>query len=168
VLRARLGSATGVTLFLVAAILAGAAGCGDPKDARDYPVPPAEMAQQAVEDVLVAWQKDQPPGKVESAALPVAVYVVDSYRRPGQKLRSFKILGEATGSGQRWFVARLSLENPTEEKKIRYFVTGIDPLWVFREEDYTMLSHWDHATAEEGVKGTGLATQKQVTATGKR
>jgi hypothetical protein len=151
-------------------VLAGAAGCGDQKSkqAGDNLIPPPEVAQQAVEDVLTAWQKGQPPGKVESASLPVSVYVIDSHRRPGQKLRSFNVLGEATRSGQRWFVVRLNLENPTEEKRIRYFVAGIDPLWVFREEDYTMMAHYDHGPDEGGVKGTRLATTKQGPATGKR
>jgi hypothetical protein len=121
-----------------------------------------------VEDVLIAWQKGRPTGRVDSALLPVAVYVVDSHRRSGQTLRSFKILGQVAGNGPRSFVVRLSLESPTEEKNIRYLVIGLDPLWVFREEDYTMLSHWDHGADEGGAPGTGLAAQKQPPATGKR
>jgi hypothetical protein len=149
-------------------VLACASGCPEQNKGRDAYDPPPETARQAVEGVLLAWQKGQAPGKVESASLPVAVHVVDTHRRSGQNLRSFKILGQVAGSGPRWFVVRVSLESPTEEKKIRYLVVGLDPLWVFREEDYTMLSHWDHGADEGGAPGTGLATQKQPPATGKR
>jgi hypothetical protein len=147
-------------------LLASASGCGEPKS-RDNYVPSAETARQAVEDVLVAWQKGQPPGKIETTALPVAVYVVDSHRRPGQKLRRFQILGEVPGSNYRCFAIRLTLEEPAEERKIHYQVLGVDPLWVLREEDHTMLSHWDHGTENGGIPATSLATKKQAPATGK-
>ena len=44
----------------------------------------------------------------------------------------------------RAFAVRLSLENPPEVQVVRYLVVGNDPLWVFRQEDYEMISHWEH------------------------
>jgi hypothetical protein len=48
------------------------------------------------------------------------------------------------------FTVKLTLEDPATELKARYVVVGIDPVWVFRQEDYDMLSHWDHP-----MKGAG-------------
>ena len=39
---------------------------------------------------------------------------------------------------------KLKLSNPTAEKRERYVIVGIDPLWIFRQEDYDLLLHWEH------------------------
>jgi hypothetical protein len=34
--------------------------------------------------------------------------------------------------------------HPAEAQKVRYLVHGIDPLYVYRQEDFDLLNHWDH------------------------
>ena len=57
----------------------------------------------------------------------------------GQKLREYEIVGEdappAQNQGPRTFTVKLTLaQGPPVE--VKYMVIGIDPLWVYRDEDY--------------------------------
>jgi hypothetical protein len=61
----------------------------------------------------------------------------------------------------RCFAVRITLDNPAEEQRVRFIVIGVDPLWVFREEDYTMLSHWDHAMPEEPAANSEESEKEQ-------
>lgn len=124
-------------------------GCGG-SDPRARYTPSEEAAQEALEAALVAWQNGKPPGPVEGTS-PV-VHMVDGHRKPGQKLQGFTVLGPAPGEGARVLAARLTLENPREEQKVRYVIVGIDPLWVFRYEDYEMMVHWDHPMGDDNSK----------------
>jgi hypothetical protein len=95
---------------------------------------------------MKAWQAGEPAGRITS--LSPAVEVADTHRRPGQRLVSYEVLGEVQGDSPRCFAVRLTLDNPREEQRARYYVIGIDPLWVLRHEDHEMLSHWDHPPGE--------------------
>lgn len=126
-----------VALWLIAVCVTG---CG--KTAPDY-TPNPSAAEDAVRQSLDAWKAGQPVGII-SGSQP-SIHTVDAGRKPGQLLADYAILGEtrATASG-RTFAVRLELTNPAEQMKTQYIVVGIDPLWVFRQEDYELLSHWDH------------------------
>jgi hypothetical protein len=127
-----------------------AGGCtGRARDGKRF-VPSVENARQALEAALRDWQAGSQPGKVASTS--PSVQVVDSHRQPGQRLASFEILGEVGGEGPRCFLVRLSLQQPAQEARARYVVVGVDPLWVFREEDFEMLTHWDHPMSEPDEK----------------
>ncbi len=91
---------------------------------------------------LNAWKAGDPAGEVPHTK--PAVFATDTNRQVGQTLRSYKVLGETNGTSGRTYVVVLELENPTQEIKTTYIVVGIDPLWVFRQEDYELLMHWDH------------------------
>lgn len=45
--------------------------------------------------------------------------------------------GEQASDGPRWFTVRLKLESGDEET--RYAVVGRDPIWVFRDADYSQI-----------------------------
>ncbi len=130
-------------------------GCG--RSAPDYTpyVPSMALAEDAVRQGLDAWKAGQAPGEVPGTR-PV-VHVTDAGRKAGQLLESYRILGEARGSAGRTIAVVLRLTNPAEEVRVRYIVVGIDPLWVFRQEDYDLLMHWDHhmpaSTAEGELPG---------------
>jgi hypothetical protein len=127
-------------------------GCGEPQWTNDRYVPRAPVAEQSVVAALTAWQNGQGPGAV--AGVTPAVQVIDSHRKPEQRLESFQILGEVPGEGPRCFAVSLKLANPPEERNAKYVVVGIDPLWVFHEEDYAMLAHWEHPMPSESAKET--------------
>jgi hypothetical protein len=61
----------------------------------------------------------------------------------------FEVLGPIDLGVGRGFTVRLDLapeqEGQPAEQVVRYVVFGVDPLWVFRLEDYERISHWEHA-----------------------
>jgi hypothetical protein len=128
-------------------------GCARPSEAAKKSfIPAPELARAALEAALTDWQTGLPPGQIDR--LPVMVQVIDQRRKEGQELEEFEILGEAPGSAPRCFAVRLRLRHPEAEEKVRYVVVGIDPLWVFRQEDFDGLSHWDHAMPGDPQSGS--------------
>lgn len=104
--------------------------------------PSSTVAETAVHRALEAWRSGLPAGEVPNSK--PAIHVTDAGRKPGQTLTDYRILGEARGPSGRTFTVTLQLANPDEEVKTQYVVVGIDPLWVFRQEDFELLMHWDH------------------------
>lgn len=126
-------------LTVVNVLLLALAGCS--RQNEDY-IPSRVIAEAALTTALEYWQAGKPAGEVPGTK-PV-VYATDSSRKEGQLLRSFRILGETSGGSGRTYAVVLELDNPPEVIKTQYIVVGIDPLWVFRQEDYELLMHWDH------------------------
>lgn len=118
------------------------AGCSQSPPADRYR-PDPEAAQTALEAVLDAWKAGRPLGTISDRT--PQIKVVDSRQKPETALKDFSILGEVAAEGYRGFAVRLEHAAPAGVERVRYIVIGIDPLWVFREEDYDMLAHWDHA-----------------------
>ncbi|HET6575915.1 MAG TPA: hypothetical protein VFG68_20100 [Fimbriiglobus sp.] len=124
----------GLTLSVGLLLLAG---CSPGGKVEDF-TPPADNARKALEAALNHWKAGNPPGTVSGTS--PAVEVLDSKWKAGQKITGYEVLGEdAAGPGPRTFKVRLTLArgSPVE---VRYVVVGIDPLWVYRDEDYKKLS----------------------------
>lgn len=99
--------------------------------------PPSDKARKALEAALNHWQSGKQPGTVPGTT--PTVEVVDSKWKGGQKLKNYEILGEEPGTEPRFFKVRLTPgQGPPQE--VRYVVFGIEPLHVYREEDYKSLS----------------------------
>jgi len=128
-----------------------AAGCGQPASERF--VPAEEAARAAVQAALDDWREGKPPGRIERLKPPAQV--IDTHRLAGQRLLSYEILGAVPSVAPRCYAVRLVLEQPKAELRARYVVVGVDPLWVFRHEDYDMLAHWDHVMTDSGQKSEG-------------
>jgi hypothetical protein len=128
-------------------------GCGRKAGFERF-VPSEDTGRSALEAMLQAWQDGNPPGAITECT-PV-IQVVDTHRRPRQRLQRYEILGPVPADGQRRFAVRLVLDNPPEEQKARFVVVGLDPLWVFRLEDFDMLIHMEMPmagpTSKEAVK----------------
>jgi hypothetical protein len=105
-------------------------------------VPTLSVSEGALAAALDAWKAGLPAGEIPNTK--PLVHVTDQNRNPAQKLESYNVVGEVPGSAGRTFVVNLHLTNPTEEIKTQYIVVGIEPIWVFRQEDYELLMHWDH------------------------
>jgi hypothetical protein len=117
-------------------------GCG-PVDRSAQFIPSPTIAESAVKAGMDAWKLGEPVGQVSGSKHPV-IHVVDSHRKAGQDLHDYEILGQVPGNAPRCFAVKAMLSNPEQEERLRYIVVGIDPLWVFRQEDYDLLSHWSH------------------------
>ena len=121
------------------------------------PTPPGYLpgwaeARQSLESALSAW-RDAPsplPDSIDSSA----VIFVDKQRRPGQRLRSFAILGQSEIENARQFTVRLQLDQEESPILVRYNVLGRNPVWVFRLEDYERISHWEHPMEDPSTAPT--------------
>ena len=131
-------------------LIAFSLGCQS--KAQNY-TPSLATAESAVQQALGVWQAAQPPGEIPGTK--PAIQVIDMGRKVGQTLKGYRILGEVKGPSGRTFVVSLDLQNPAETLKTKYIVVGIDPLWVFRQEDYELLSHWEHHMPDEPPEKAG-------------
>ncbi len=134
-----------IAVAFSAAIIVHFVGCFDVDRSSQF-IPSRSVAEAAVKKGMDAWLKGEPVGTVPGTK-PV-IQVVDSHRKPGQSLASYEILGEVPGNAPRCFAVKAQLSHPEKEERLRYIVVGIDPLWVFRQEDYDHLSHWEHPMEE--------------------
>jgi hypothetical protein len=119
--------------------------------------PSEEHCRRALSAALDAWKSGEPPGRIEGTP---AVQVGDTLRRPGQKLKSYEILGENAGDQGRQFAVRVIFTDPAAEEKIDFILIGIDPIWVFRQEEYDMVTHWEHKMPPARDAKEAVAPQK--------
>lgn len=129
-----------LALFCVLAGGSCLSGCSQGDTSAKYTPSPAD-AESAVETVLDAWKAGIPAGPVPDTS--PLINLTDSYRKNGETLKEYEILGEVPGDLLRCYAVNLSFDPPREEQA-KFVVVGIDPLWVFRLEDYQLLTHWDH------------------------
>lgn len=146
---------TKVFCILLCVYSAALVGCQRQPDPQRF-VPKEEVARTALEAVLNSWVEGQPVGLIPNTS--PQVHITDSHRKQGQKLKSYRILGEVPGNAPRCFAVKLTFSNPAAEERVRFAILGIDPLWVFRHEDLDMLSHWEHPM--EDVKKNSLGPSK--------
>ena len=106
-------------------------GCG--MSAEDY-VPQGDLARQGLQAALTSWKNGERLQTITSLEAPVNV--VDARWRAGRKLQSFEIVSEAPGNPHRVFTVKMRLAGQDQDEETRYIVTGLDPILVFREEDY--------------------------------
>lgn len=142
-----------IELLLATILVSGVGGCHPRSTGYERYVPSAKLAREALDQVMMAWKNGEPAGPLKCQSSPITIRVADTARRAGQRLGMYEVLGEVSGEGPRTFVVRLKLENPNAEEEAIYYLVGIDPLWVFRQEDYNALVHWD-ACAREGALAT--------------
>jgi hypothetical protein len=131
-------------VFITAAILSWSL-CGCHDRATDF-TPSRERAEAALAHAMAAWQAGRPTGEL-SESKPV-IHVTDNHLQRKRGLEKYRILGETVARSGRTFIVELTLKSPEEKVKTEYIVVGIDPLWVFRREDYDLLMHWDHRMPE--------------------
>ena len=131
----------------LAAVLLAAGFFGCARSGADRFTPAEDEATACVEAMLAAWRDGRPADSLADR-LP-AIRVADTVRKSGQNLVDFEVLSKSRASAAGWtYVVRLQLDNPPGQERARFVVVGVDPIWVFRKEDYDMLSHWEHPMDE--------------------
>ena len=141
---------TAIAAAMIACIaLSAFFGCQKARTNADF-IPSQNQSLEALKAALDAWKAGKPSGPVPGTS-PV-VHVTDSSRVTGQTLDDYEILGDVPGNAPRCFAVKLKLSNPAEEKRERFIIVGIDPLWIFRHEDYDLLLHWEHQMPPEAPK----------------
>lgn len=129
-------------------------GCGDRSQKF---IPNSQEAERALETALDAWKAGHPAGAITGTS--PLVHVTDASRKAKQTLQDYRILGEVHSHHGRRYVVELELTDPAEKVKAEYIIVGIDPLWVFRREDYELLMHWDHHMPETSTASTPAPTE---------
>ena len=76
------------------------------------------------------------------------VKVADAAQKTLPRPTGFKIIGEVAGPRPRTYAVRLQFAEAPTERTVKYLVVGVDPLWVFHERDYELISHWEHPMHE--------------------
>ena len=122
--------------------------------------PAHSLSVEAAKDALVlslrAWKSGQRETGEFLSSKP-SVGVVDTLRRL-RPLIDYEVIG-SLGSMEnvRPFAVRLVLDAPSETITTRYLVVGQDPIWVFRQEDYELILHWEHKMPAEADRATPAA-----------
>ncbi len=122
-------------LYVLAAALLplAAVGCGASGGVDAYK-PSTKQARTALETALSAWRDGKTIDQIEAKP---SVRAVDSGWRNGDQIDSFEILDEQeTSDGVKQFKVKLGLKSPKEPIETNFMVHGLDPVYVFREEDY--------------------------------
>jgi hypothetical protein len=128
--------------WLVVAFMAIA--CGRSKhDAVELGPPDLESSKAALVASLNAWKADQRASGVMIGSAP-SIGIVDAMRTE-RRLLDYKVLGPLMVVEKgRPFAVQLILDAPRETIAARYVVLGRDPLWVYRQEDFDRMIHWEH------------------------
>jgi hypothetical protein len=130
----------------VALVLWVGLGCSRTQRNEDF-VPREDVALAALQAYLQAWAAGSTTQEVPGTNPPVMV--VDELRLKGRTLTAYKVLGPVPADAPICFAVQLSLGNPANEVRERYVVVGLDPLWVWRYDDYLMMTHWSHPMPDE-------------------
>jgi hypothetical protein len=136
---------------LFALVAAGLFGCESSPGPIPI-VPDTARGRQAIEAAMATWKAGHPTGIVEPTS--PRVQMVDTHRKPGQALLDYEILSDSADPRVRTFSLRLRLSDSEERPVVRFLVVGIDPILVFRQEDYELLMHWEHRMDTELEKTT--------------
>ncbi len=99
-------------------------------------LPETDRARTALETALTAWKNGEKMGSIKGQGH--GIEVADRVWRAGKKLSAFEIVGAEDKPGPRWFSVRLTLKG-ARPKQVRYAVVGIDPLWVYSEDDFKQM-----------------------------
>ena len=121
-----------------------AIGCADSgRDGVDLAVPDLSPSRAALAASLDAWKAGRRASGVLIGSKP-SVGVVDSTRTE-RPLLDYEVVGPLMPVEKaRPFAVRLVLGSPRETVDARYLVLGQDPLWVFRQDDFELMLHWEH------------------------
>ena len=124
------------------ALLLGAVsvGCSSHRRNEDF-IPDEQKAHSALQSYLDAWKRGNMDPAVPGAGSP-AIMAGDTLHAAKRPLKEFEILGPVPGDAERCYAVRLVLDEPREERRERYVIIGLDPLWVMLYSDYEALTHW--------------------------
>jgi hypothetical protein len=110
----------------------GTLGCNKNPESR-Y-IPSGATARESVEAALNAWKNGEPPGSIKLGEKPVNI--VDSRWQRGTKLESFQVTEELAPNPHPSYKVKLQFAKETASSETTYLVIGLDPLLIYRSEDY--------------------------------
>lgn len=118
--------------ILLLSMFCFAIGCGGAPEKKF--IPAANTAESALEAGLEFWKSGNPYGPVDGFDVPIDL--LDSRWQKKKKLESYEILGEEKSDGPKIFLVKMKLDEDKEDKEVKYYIFGKDPLHIWREQDY--------------------------------
>ncbi len=115
------------------------AGCGG----GPAPLPSNDAARQALRTSLDAWKAGKPASSL--AGEKPSIEAVDFEWKAGKILTDYTLGDEAPGQGTQTLSATLTLKGQPPSKPVRYMVLGLDPVRVYRDEDFNRAMAMDNA-----------------------
>lgn len=133
-------------IWLISVLLAGASlalGCNrGPEGTPNIEAPSVAPARAAMIATLDAWKAGDREQKLTGSK--PTIVIVDS-QRTERPLVNYEVVGVLPVTDKvRPFAVRLQLDAPRESVVARYYVLGQDPLYVYRQEDFDLMIHWEH------------------------
>ena len=123
--------------FLIA--LAALAGCGG----GSAPLPSTVVARQALQTSLDAWKAGKPPSSLNGEK--PGIEAVDFEWKAGKVLSNYTLGEEAPGQGVQTLSASLTIKGEPGPKEVKYMILGLDPMRIFRDEDYNRAMNMDNS-----------------------
>lgn len=114
------------------------AGCGKQSSQAKY-IPSSSNAREALRAALESWKKGDGNNDIETPK--TVVRMVDARWRDRKRLESYEILEEVKNPEHPEFKVKMQVKGLPEET-ISYVVFGLDPLLVYRDEDYKQFQNW--------------------------
>jgi hypothetical protein len=119
------------SLVIAIGMVSLASGCG--KSESDY-IPSSHTAREALEAALKAWKEGSAADSIRLNEKPVSL--VDSRWTSGKKLESYEIAEVPDSNPFPSFKVKMKLATDAAASETSYLVIGIDPLLIYRAEDY--------------------------------
>jgi len=126
---------TGVLLSALGLAACALSGCSRLRNELDI-LPNTDKARAALDKALSAWKDGQKVGTIQGDSQKIEV--LERVWQSGKKLSAYEIVKAEDKPGPRWFTVKLTLQG-SQPQQVSYAVLGIDPLWVYREEDYNQM-----------------------------
>ncbi len=118
------------------------AGCGGGGPA---PLPSVADARQALQTALDAWKAGKPAASLQAEG--AKIEATDFEWKAGKALIDYAVRGESTGEGTQTFDVTLTLKGDPGPKEVKYMILGMDPVHIYRDEDFTRAMNMDNNPA---------------------
>jgi hypothetical protein len=124
---------------LIPIALAALAGCGG----GSAPLPSTDTARQSLKAALDAWKAGKPPSSL--VAEKPSIEPVDFEWKAGKVLADYSIGEQTSGQGSQDFSASITIKGEPGPKEVKYMVLGLDPVRIFRDQDYNQAMNMDNS-----------------------
>ncbi len=113
-------------------------GCGG-----SAPLPSTTKAREALQKSLETWKAGKPAESLVGEK--PSVEVVDFEWKAGKVLTDFSLGEDTPGEGTQTLSATLTIQGESTPKPVQYMVLGIDPVRIFRDEDFRRAMNMDNS-----------------------
>jgi hypothetical protein len=107
------------------------------------PLPSTATAREALQKSLDTWKAGKPSSSLVGEK--PSIDAVDFEWKAGKVLTDFAIGEESPGQGTQTLSATLTIKGVEAPRKVQYMVLGLDPVRIYRDEDFHRALNMDDA-----------------------